>query len=126
LPTCSRSPAECAGIEYTKKAGEPTLLSIQFSNANGGAFIPLGTRFGTMVYTNAFKPGLGWMNFVYVFLGLVFVLNFLIGSINLFPLPMFDGNRLFGISVSNRHLLKFITYLVALAFIANLLPWIWR
>ena len=126
LPACSRSPAECAGTEYAKKAGEPTLLSIQFSNADGGAFIPLSTRFGTIVYTNSFKPGWGWLGFVYVILGLIFVLNFLIGSINLFPLPMFDGNRLFGLAVPNKLALKFITYAVALAFIANLLPWIWR
>ncbi|RLG20290.1 hypothetical protein DRN67_00315 [Candidatus Micrarchaeota archaeon] len=111
--------------KYVLEPDEPTLLSISFTNQNNQPFIFLGTRMGTITYSNAFKPGWGWLGAIYAFLGLAFVLNFLIGSINLMPIPMFDGHRLVGLAVPNQFAMKMITYAVAFAFIVNLLPWLW-
>ncbi|VVC03917.1 Peptidase family M50 [Candidatus Burarchaeum australiense] len=116
----------CMQTVYETKAGDNSFVSMQFTNADGGSFVFLGTRLGTLIYTNTFAPGWGWLNFVYNVLALTFVLNFLIGSVNLFPLPVFDGQKLMAIAVPDKFWLKLITYAIALAFIINLLPWLWR
>jgi membrane-associated protease RseP (regulator of RpoE activity) len=116
----------CDTFSYEKKPGdEATFVSVLFTNSKHEPFVPLATRFGTFVYTNAFKPGWGWLGFIYGTLALSFVLNFLIGSVNLMPIPMFDGHRLFSIAVPNPLAMRLITYAVALAFVLNLLPWAW-
>ena len=71
-------------------------------------------------------PEYGWLKNLYNILGLTAVLNFLIGVINLLPLPAFDGYRLFDIGLRNRALLRALSYVIIAAFIINLLPWFWR
>ena len=116
----------CQEMGYVKGPDEPTFLSMSFMNANNAPFVFLGTRFSDpIIYSNAFKPGWGWLSSIYALLGLTFVLNFLIGSINLMPIPMFDGHRLVGLAVPNKFAMKIITYGVSLAFILNLVPWLW-
>jgi len=68
----------------------------------------------------------GWMAFVLRFLALAFALNFVVGAINLVPLPLFDGYYLMKNAVKNELAVKVIAGTVAIAFILNMLPWIFR
>lgn len=73
-----------------------------------------------------FLPQYSWLLFVFETLALVFVLNFLVGVINLLPLPVLDGHRLLTLGVKNKNIVNAVTWLVAIAFLLNLLPWIFR
>ena len=66
------------------------------------------------------------MAFLLRFLALAFALNFVVGTINLVPLPLFDGYYLMKNMVQHELAVKLIAGLVSLAFILNMLPWIFR
>ncbi len=68
----------------------------------------------------------GWLGFIYNVLGLAFCLNFLVGAVNLLPLPVFDGHRIISLGLKNEKLMNLITAAVLLGFILNFLPWIFR
>ncbi|MEM4390118.1 MAG: site-2 protease family protein [Candidatus Micrarchaeia archaeon] len=74
----------------------------------------------------AVKPGWEWLGFVYNLLALAFVLNFLIGSVNLLPVPMFDGYRLAELALNNKLLAQALGALVVLSFLLNFVPWFWQ
>jgi membrane-associated protease RseP (regulator of RpoE activity) len=57
---------------------------------------------------------------------LVFALNFIIGVVNLLPLPFFDGMRLLELSVNNKRLTDVVMYLILAAFLSNMLPWFFK
>ena len=69
--------------------------------------------------------------FLFNFLGLCFVLNLLVGMMNLIPVPPFDGYRIAALRLGGKKLyrnLKAIDALVlfiVMAFAVNLLPWLW-
>lgn len=65
-----------------------------------------------------------WMNFVYITLGLIFSLNFVIGVVNLLPIPAFDGHRLIELNIDNKDVVRFITYVSILGLVMNFLPWL--
>ena len=67
-----------------------------------------------------------WMAFVLRFLALAFALNFVVGAINLVPLPLFDGYYLMKNGVGNEIAVKLIAGTVAVAFVLNMLPWLFR
>lgn len=71
----------------------------------------------------ALKPIL---RFIYITLGLTFSLNFIVGSINLLPLPLFDGFRVMDVNVDNKVVVKALMYVVLAAFIMNFLPWLFK
>ncbi len=73
-----------------------------------------------------YADGFGWMAFVLRFIALAFSLNFIVGAINLVPLPLFDGFYLMKNGVRSELAAKLIAGTVAVAFIINLLPWIFR
>jgi len=73
-----------------------------------------------------YADGFGWMASVLRFLALAFSLNFVVGAINLVPLPLFDGFYLMKNGVRNELAAKLIAGAVAAAFILNMLPWIFR
>jgi Zn-dependent protease len=59
-----------------------------------------------------------------------FVLNVLVGIVNLLPIPPFDGYRILSLKLGGKKLygIKIMDAIVALivgAFLANLLPWLW-
>jgi len=70
-------------------------------------------------------------NFFYNFIGLTFVLNILVGIVNLLPIPPFDGYRILSLKLGERKLfgrIKIMDTIIAIivgAFLANLLPWGW-
>ncbi|MBI5223736.1 site-2 protease family protein [Candidatus Micrarchaeota archaeon] len=65
---------------------------------------------------------LGALKFIYVTLGLTFSLNFIVGTVNLLPVPLFDGYRLLDINVKNKLLIKILSYSTVAFFIINFLP----
>ena len=73
-----------------------------------------------------YAEGFEWMAFLLRFLALAFALNFVVGTINLVPLPLFDGYYLMKNMVQHELAVKLIAGLVSLAFILNMLPWIFR
>lgn len=66
------------------------------------------------------------VGFLFNFLGLTFALNFLIGSVNLLPLPPFDGHRVVSVGVKDKRVMKIINVVIILSLILNVLPWLWR
>ncbi len=68
--------------------------------------------------------------FLFNFVAISFVLNVLVGIINLFPIPPFDGSRIVSLAAGKKKLWGFklmdlIVYFVLACFLLNLLPWAW-
>ncbi|MGV8084667.1 MAG: site-2 protease family protein [Candidatus Bilamarchaeum sp.] len=72
------------------------------------------------------NPALPAIKFIYVTLGLTFALNFIVGAVNLLPVPMFDGYRIMDVNVKNKTLVKIISYGTLMFFILNFLPSLFR
>ncbi|MBD3210066.1 hypothetical protein GF318_01675 [Candidatus Micrarchaeota archaeon] len=68
----------------------------------------------------------GVARFTYMTLGLTFALNFIVGAINLLPLPVFDGFRIFDINVKNKRIVNALMYVTLIFFVLNFLPWLFR
>ncbi|MBN2478046.1 site-2 protease family protein, partial [Candidatus Micrarchaeota archaeon] len=64
----------------------------------------------------------GWMNFIYVFFGLAFSLNFVVGAINLLPIPAFDGYKLIEVNIKNGNIVKVLMVLSTAGLLINLVP----
>ena len=56
---------------------------------------------------------------------LSFMLNFFVGIFNLLPAPFFDAWRIYSINVKNKNLIKYLSAIVIVSIILNILPWIW-
>ncbi len=64
----------------------------------------------------------GAARFVYITLGLVFSLNFVVGAVNLLPIPLFDGYRIVDVNIGNKAFVKALTAVATLMFVLNFLP----
>jgi len=64
-------------------------------------------------------PGL---EFIYTTLGLIFALNFVVGAVNLLPIPLFDGYRIIDVNVKNKAIVTALTYVTLAFFILNFVP----
>ncbi len=62
------------------------------------------------------------LQFVYMLLGLCMALNFIVGTVNILPVPLFDGYRIIDINVKNKMIVKAISYGALFFFILNFLP----
>ncbi len=60
--------------------------------------------------------------FIFNVLGLVFALNVIIGSVNLLPLPFFDGYRTLDTNITNKKVVSMLMALTLVAFVINFLP----
>lgn len=60
------------------------------------------------------------------FLALTFSLNVIVASVNLVPLPMFDGYHLMKNGIPHQLVQKAIVYLVGVSFLLTLFPWVLR
>ncbi len=85
-------------------------------------FLILLLAFAYLFQGNASEPVLFFMRF----LALAFSLNFIVGAINLVPLPLFDGYHLVKNGLNNKTLTTLVSYIVGLAFLLNLFPWVLR
>jgi hypothetical protein len=60
---------------------------------------------------------------IYLILGMSFALNFVIGTVNLLPLPLFDGYRVIDVNLKNKNIVNGLMILTLLAFLMNFVPW---
>lgn len=67
-----------------------------------------------------------WAKWTARFLALTFALNMAVASVNLIPLPFFDGYHLMKNIVNNRKIATAIAYIVGAAFLLTMFPWILR
>lgn len=67
-----------------------------------------------------------WARWAARFLALTFAMNLIVGSINLIPLPFFDGYHLMRNIVGNKKVATAIAYIVGAAFLLTLFPWVLR
>ncbi len=63
------------------------------------------------------------IKFLNITAGLVFSLNFIVATVNLLPLPVFDGYKLLEINVPNKQIVKAVMIITLAAFIMNFVPW---
>jgi Zn-dependent protease len=62
------------------------------------------------------------LQFVYLVVGLSLALNFVVGTVNILPVPMFDGFRIIDINVKNKAIVKLVSYGALFFFALNFLP----
>jgi membrane-associated protease RseP (regulator of RpoE activity) len=62
------------------------------------------------------------MEFAYTLLGLCVALNFVVGAVNILPIPLFDGYRIVDANIKNKLIVKAISYTALFFFILNFLP----
>jgi len=95
---------------------------------NKGEFLVTTDSAGKIgiIVTQPIKDEYWYIKSLFSICGLITVLNFLVGVINLIPLPAFDGHRLFKIAIKNDAIVNAIVWLVIIAFLLNLLPWLWH
>jgi Zn-dependent protease len=55
-------------------------------------------------------------------LGLTLSLNFVVGAVNILPVPLFDGGRLIEINVKNKMIVNAISYVTLFFLLLNFLP----
>lgn len=130
------------GMQLTAVNGIPVSDLAEFANAtqnmSANQVVTLLTEKGEfsartnaegrlgLIVTQPIKAEYWYVKSLFAILGLTTVLNFLVGIINLLPLPAFDGYRLFRIGIRNEKVITAIMWIVIAAFILNLLPWLWR
>jgi len=102
-------------VVFTTNKGEITMMT----NASGNVGLV-----GYPVYKNSIKPFYeNWaLGFIYTTLGLSMALNFIVGTVNILPVPMFDGSRIIQINVKNTTIVKVISYGALVFFALNFLP----
>lgn len=83
----------------------------------------LGIRYVSLSYAPLTRYNFYPLDFIFRTLALVFCLNFIIGVVNLLPLPFFDGYRLVELNIGNKWIPKAIMYICIIAFLMNFLPW---
>jgi membrane-associated protease RseP (regulator of RpoE activity) len=78
----------------------------------------------TVPFRNGVSAGMAApvLNFIYMVLGLSFSLNFIIGTVNILPIPLFDGYRVLDINIENKMIVKAVMAITLAAFLVNLLP----
>jgi membrane-associated protease RseP (regulator of RpoE activity) len=62
--------------------------------------------------------------FLYTLFALSMLLNFLVGVVNLLPIPGFDGWRIYKANIKSEKIINFFGALVIIIIIINVLPWI--
>ncbi len=81
---------------------------------------------GVILYQNTSIKDTFYAQFIYLLytlFALSFMLNFLVGAINLLPLPGFDGWGICNVNIKNKKFVKFLGGLVIFSLLINVLPW---
>jgi hypothetical protein len=86
----------------------------------GGKIGIIFGRLGTeTIYSRYTEPAL---QFIFITLGLVVSLNFVVGTVNILPVPLFDGYRILDVNIKNKMIVKAISYTALFFFVLNFLP----
>ncbi len=112
----SAASVDTAFSKVTVTTNNSTYTLIANETGKIGVFIGSATSYKTGIYNS-------FLLFLYQFVILSLVLNFLVAVINLLPLPMFDGWRIYKNLIKNEKVLKLLTILLVVIFILLLLPW---
>jgi hypothetical protein len=83
----------------------------------------MGIIYSSLSYAPLARYGFFPLDFTFRLLALTFCLNFIIGVVNLLPLPFFDGYRLLELNISEKWIPRAIMYVCIIAFLMNFLPW---
>ena len=67
--------------------------------------------------------GAAALYFIYTFVSLSFLLNFLVGVVNLLPLPSLDGWRIYKTNFKNQKFVNALTAIVLIGLVVNIFPW---
>jgi membrane-associated protease RseP (regulator of RpoE activity) len=87
----------------------------------------MGMTFAVLKKSSLFAVyNVAGLGFVYTVLGLSLALNFLVGAVNILPIPLFDGYRIIDVNIKNKLLVKAISYTALFFFILNFLPLLFR
>jgi len=135
---------DIASIADFKAAANGTIpgSSVEIVTDKGTFTVPAGKdgKVGVQVqqvaysfsnYIRDLSKAMPWISFLYNFIGLAFILNVLVGIVNLFPIPPFDGYRILSLKLGNKILfgkvkvMDAIVALIVASFVVNLLPWLW-
>lgn len=83
------------------------------------------SKIGVMLQRNI-KESFGWYIFLKNLFALLFSLNFFVATVNLLPIPLFDGHRLLELGLGKKRelLLKAIAVITGASLLMNLLPWL--
>ncbi|MGB9732383.1 MAG: M50 family metallopeptidase [Candidatus Micrarchaeia archaeon] len=84
-------------------------------------------KIGVYVQENYLPNGI-WGSVLYFFFTLAalsFLLNFLVGVVNLLPIPGFDGWQIYKLELK-KGLLNVVGAIVVISLILNILPWLWN
>jgi membrane-associated protease RseP (regulator of RpoE activity) len=83
----------------------------------------LGISYAPLSYAPYTRYNFFPLDFLFRLLALTFCLNFIIGIVNLLPLPLFDGYRLLELNIESKMIPKAIMWICIGAFLMNFLPW---
>lgn len=97
--------------DISLKTNEDGKMGITFYPLSGGSLV-----FAKFKY--------GFLDFIYLTLGLIFALNFVVGTINLLPLPFFDGYRILELNAPHPLVAKAFMIITLVAFLMNFVPWL--
>jgi len=61
--------------------------------------------------------------FLYTLFSLSFLLNFLVGALNLLPIPSFDGWQIYQLKIKNKKALRYIAVIAIVSILILILPW---
>jgi membrane-associated protease RseP (regulator of RpoE activity) len=89
-----------------------------------------GSTRGVIGLSNAYQPisAALWAQasyFLYIVFSLSLLFNFLVGAANLFPLPLFDGWRVYQAGVKSKRLIRWVGIILIAALILNAVPWLY-
>jgi membrane-associated protease RseP (regulator of RpoE activity) len=95
----------------------------KMTNGSGKMGITFSPITKTSFVTRFKVPGL---DFLYVLLGLTMSLNFVVGAVNILPVPLFDGGRLIDINVRNKTIVRALSYATLFFLLLNFLPLLFK
>ena len=96
-----------------------TITGTYLTETNGDGYLQLAS-------ISQFVEGYEWLRFFYNLIGLVLILNYLVGAINLIAIPGLDGQRILKINLNNDLIVTGLTYATIASFVANFLPWFFK
>lgn len=79
-----------------------------------------------MTLKSVWNMFIGLYLFVATTVALTFALNVLVGTVNLLPLPFFDGHHIVKRALGNDKILRILGWICIAAFVLNFLPWLFR
>ncbi len=115
---------------FTVAAKNDTPYSKVSVVTDGGSYLLTANATGKVgVYVNQvsvpLNPGTGFniVNFLYAVVSLSFLLNFLVGVVNMLPIPGLDGWRVYQTKIKDKRIMSALTWLVVLLILLNIVPW---